>query len=188
MLPLRLALVLPAALILLAAQAPNVAPYYPTPFEVVTKMLEIGELKPGQTHYDLGSGDGRLVIMAARDFQAKSVGFEIDPQLITTSRRQITELGLDNQAEIRSQDLFTVDMSDVDLVTVYLLPAALKKLVPIFKRALKPGARVVSHDFPIENWEPEQTITLDNYTDPDDNWLHTIYLYRQTGPQTAEHQ
>ncbi len=167
----------------LPAQAPpgpgNVAPFYPTPMQVAVKMLEEAELKAGELHYDLGSGDGRLVFLAARTFGAKSVGFEIDAELVRSSRQQLEKLELGELAEIRQQDLFTADFSEVDVVTVYLLPRALARLKPMLEASLKPGARIISHDFPVEGWDPEKTLTVDNYDDPVDNWLHTVYVYRR---------
>ena len=174
----------------LLAQAPpgrgNVAPFYPTPMQVAVKMLQEAEIKAGELHYDLGSGDGRLVILAARNFGAKSVGFEIDSELINSSRRQLEKWELGELAEIREQDLFTADFSDVDVVTVYLLPRALARLKPILETSLKAGARIISHDFPVDGWDPEKTVTLDNYDDPVDNWLHTIYVYRRPAADTSQ--
>ena len=141
-------------------------------------MLEVGELKPNQLHYDLGSGDGRLVIIAAREFGARSVGYEIDEKLVAGSRKQIEELGLSELASIRQEDLYKADFTQVDLVTTYLLPRALALLRPHLEKQLKKGARVVSHDFYIDGWEPDETITVD-YEVEEDGLLHTIYIYRR---------
>src|SRR5690606_2160064 len=105
-----------------------VAPYFPTPMTVVALMLEAGGLEPGELHYDLGSGDGRFVIAAARDFGARSVGYELDEKLVKTSREFIAELELGDRAAIEQRDLFTADLTKPDVVTVYLLPRALALL------------------------------------------------------------
>lgn len=156
----------------------NVAPYYPTPMPVALQMLEVGELKPGELHYDLGSGDGRLVLLAARTFGARSVGYEIDSKLVAASRRRIAELELEALARIEDTDLYRADFSKPDLITVYLLPRALDMLRPLLEKSMKKGSLVVSHDFAIPGWDPDETITLDD--EPDiEGLLHTIYLYRR---------
>jgi SAM-dependent methyltransferase len=156
----------------------DLAPFYPTPPVVVEKMLSVGELRPGELHYDLGSGDGRVVIMAAQKFGAHSVGFEIDPKLIAQSRAEILRLDLQNLASILQQDLMTADFSKPDLITVYLLPDSNRKLAPLLERQMRHGTRVVSHDFAFLDWKPEKTITLDVAVDID-GLMHTIYLYRR---------
>ena len=175
------------ALTLAAAEAPkppsppvggNVAPYYPTPIEVAKRMLEAGELEPGQLHIDLGSGDGRLVILAAKNHGASSIGYELDPKLVESSRRQIDEMGLTEQATIIQQDLFQADLTEVDLLTVYLLPRALKMLRPILEHDLKKGARVVSHDFEIPVWEPVDRIDCDMENEVD-GLPHMLYVYQR---------
>lgn len=179
----RFAVLTMAALsVVFAAEHPkgegNVAPYYPTPVDVAARMLEAGELQPGELHYDLGSGDGRFVILAARDFGARSVGVELDSKLVASSRRRIAEMGLEDSASIIEQDLFTVDLSKPDLITVYLLPRALSILRPLLEEQGNPGLRVVSHDFRIQGWDPDETIMLDK-TNEIDGLPHTIYIYRR---------
>jgi len=156
----------------------NVAPYYPTPIEVAKRMLEVTELQPGELHMDLGSGDGRLVILAARNHQARSIGYELDPKLVLSSRRQIEEMGLSDLATIVEQDLFQADVSEVDVLTLYLLPRALGKLRPILERDLKKGARVVSHDFEVPDWEPVDRIDCDMENEVD-GLPHMLYLYHR---------
>ena len=178
--PILLALALAAAASAVAAEPAegNVAPYYPTPLSVARLMLEAGDLAPDELHYDLGSGDGRLVILAARDFAARSVGFEIDEKLVESSRRQIEEMEIGDLARIEQTDLFKADLSKPDLVTLYLLPRALKMLRPLLEKQLKAGARVVSHDFAIPGWDPDETIEAGE--DPEIEGLpHTIYVYRR---------
>ncbi len=155
-----------------------VAPYFPTPMEVAERMLEIGELQPGELHYDLGSGDGRIVILAAQKFGARSIGFEIDSALVERSRLRIEELNLTERASIAEEDLFKADFSKPDLITVYLLKLANAQLKPLFEQQLHEGARVVAHDFPIPDWEPEQTVRFEHESDYG-LAKHVLYLYRR---------
>jgi hypothetical protein len=156
----------------------DLGPYYPTPPIVVEKMLTLGELHRGELHYDLGSGDGRVVVMAAQKFGARSVGFEINPKLIEQSRAEILRFGLQDLASILHQDLMTADFSKPDLVTVYLLPASNGKLAPLLEKQMRPGTRVIAHDFAFPGWKAEKTITLDVAVDID-GLMHTVYLYRR---------
>lgn len=141
-------------------------------------MLELGELKAGQLHYDLGSGDGRLVIAAAKDFGARSVGFEIDQKLVDSSRQQIADLDLGSLASIESRDLFEADFSQPDLITVYLLPKALERLRPLLEKQMKPGSVVISHDFMVAGWKADEVVTIDEELEID-GLLHSIYIYRR---------
>ena len=161
-----------------AAKPEDLAPFYPTPPIVVEKMLALGELRAGELHYDLGSGDGRVVILAAQKIGARSVGFEINPKLIDQSRAEILRLNLQNLASILQQDLMTADFSKPDLITVYLLPASNRKLAPLLESQMRRGTRVVAHDFAFPDWEPQKTVTLDVAVDID-GLMHTIYLYRR---------
>lgn len=158
--------------------AEKVAPYYPSPLPVVTQMLELGELKAGQLHYDLGSGDGRLVIAAARNYGARSVGYEIDTKLVDSSRKQIERLELTELARIESQDLFEADFSKPDLITVYLLPRALKRLQPLLEEQMKPGSIVVSHDFQIPGWTPDESFEIDEEVELE-GLPHEVHIYRR---------
>ena len=157
---------------------PNLAPYFPTPTKVVKAMLELGELQPGELLYDLGSGDGRIVIMAAQTFGARAVGFEIDPKLVHQSRQRLVKRKLTDLADIEEQDLMTADFSKPDLVTVYLLPASNDKIQPFLEEQMKPGSRIISHDFTFRGWTPEKEITVH---DPNDEEIptHKVYLYRR---------
>ena len=156
----------------------KVAPYYPTPMEVVATMLDAAELQPGETLVDLGSGDGRIILAAARDYGARAIGYEIDDALVKTSRRRISEMELGARAEIRQQDLFAADLGDADVVTVYLLPRAMKRLEPILEQSLKKGARVISHDFTFPTWKPDEVIPLDEVQELD-GLTHSVYVYRR---------
>ena len=133
----------------------HVAPFVPTPPEVMSRMLELAEIKQGDVLYDLGSGDGRIVVAAAKKFGIRAVGFEIDPGLVKDSRQFVKQAGLEELVEIREQDIRTVDFSPASVVTMYLYPAANLRLRPVLMRELKPGSRVISHDFGMGNWKPD---------------------------------
>jgi protein-L-isoaspartate O-methyltransferase len=171
------------SLILLAAAAvaqdapptgEKLAPYYPTPESIVDRMLEVGQLKAGEKMFDLGSGDGRIVIMAARKYHADSTGVELDTDLYIASENKIKQLGLQKTARIVHADILKQNYSSANLITVYLLPESNIKLQPILEAQLKPGTRVVAHDFGIGTWTPTKTITI-----PDDGEgrSHTLFLY-----------
>ena len=152
----------------------KLAPYYPTPETVVIKMLQMGGLKAGEKMFDLGSGDGRIVIMAAQKFHADATGIEMDKDLYTQRTEKIRKLGLEKNARIINGDLFKQDYSSADLLTVYLLPASNSKVAPMLEKQLKKGTRVVSHDFEFP-WAPEKVETIE---DDGEGRSHTLYLYR----------
>ncbi len=159
-----------------AQDAEKLAPYYPTPDTIVQKMLELGALKPGEIMYDLGSGDGRIVIMAAQKFRARAVGIELDRDLCKISTDKIRKLKLEKDAQIVNGDLLKQDYSSADLVTVYLLPGFIDKVQPLLDAQLKKGARIVSHDFEFKNWTPEKVV---NIADDGEGRSHTLFLYRK---------
>jgi SAM-dependent methyltransferase len=148
-------------------QSKKIVPFVPTPQEVVDKMIELAGVKKGDTVYDLGSGDGRIVITAAKK-GARAVGFEVDGDLIKESRENIRKAGVQNLAEIRQQDILTVDLSAASVVTMYLLPDVNLKLKPNLLSQLKPGSRVVSHAFDMGDWQPDKTERVNG---------RTIYLW-----------
>jgi protein-L-isoaspartate O-methyltransferase len=175
----RFLLVVSAACGTLAAQEGGaiIAPYYPTPETIVEKMLQLGGLKAGEKMYDLGSGDGRIVIMAAQKFRAEAVGVELDKNLWKQSTAKILKLGLDKSARIVNGDLLKQNYSSADLVTVYLLPESIdNKVQPILDKQLKKGARVVAHDFEFKNWKAEK---IENIPDDGEGRSHSLYLYRK---------
>jgi len=141
----------------------KIVPFVPTPQEVVDKMIELGGVKKGDTVYDLGSGDGRIVITAAKK-GARAVGFEIDGDLVKESRENIQKAGVENLAEIRQQDILTVDLSAASVITMYLLPDVNLKLRPNILSQLKPGSRVVSHAFDMGDWKPDRTERINGRT------------------------
>ena len=154
----------------------KLAPYYPTPPSIVQKMLETGGLKAGEKMFDLGSGDGRIVIMAAQRFKANATGVELDPSLARQSSEEIRRSKLEATARIIQGDILTQDYSSADLVTAYLLPKAMQLVRPILEKQLKKGARVVAHDFEMTGWTPEKVETIE---DDGEGRSHTIYLYRR---------
>lgn len=159
------------------ADGGKLAPYYPTPETIVQKMLQLGGLKAGEKMFDLGSGDGRIVIMAAQKFHADATGVELDRDLSRQSMAKIQKLGLEKTARVINGDLLKQNYSSADLVTVYLLPESIDKQVqPLLEKQLKKGARVVAHDFEFKAWTPEK---VENIPDDGEGRSHTLYLYRK---------
>lgn len=151
----------------------NLAPYVPSPQPIVERMLEAADLKPGEVVYDLGCGDGRIVVTAAREFHAHAVGVELSEKLVEMATDSIKRLGLANSARIIHGNLLNVDLSDADVVTLYLLTSSNERLKPNLEKSLKPGARVVSHDFQVRGWKPERVDEVYVY-----NRTHKIYVYK----------
>lgn len=146
------------------AQKPNLdVPYVPTSQSVVNAMLDLAELKAGEVHYDLGCGDGRIVITAAQR-GAKATGIDLDPQRIKEANENAEKAGLKGKVTFIEGDLFDFDFSTADVLTLYLLPSVNLKLRPKILKELKPGTRVVSHAFDMGDWEPEKEITVDGST------------------------
>jgi ribosomal protein L11 methylase PrmA len=145
-------------------------------------MLELAQVSTGDLLYDLGSGDGRIVIAAAKRYGAKAVGFEIDPALVTLSRRNIREAGVEHLAEIRQEDVRNVDLSPASVVTMYLYPSANLRLRATIRRQLKAGSRVVSHNSNMGDWKPDR---VEQMTDSA-GFLRTIYLWRLRGRETEK--
>ncbi len=142
------------------------AAYVPTPEPIIRRMLEMAEVKPGETLYDLGSGDGRIVVIAARDFGARAIGIEIDQGLVSLSRRNIEAQNLKDNATIVKGDFYNASLRDADVVTLYLRQNTNDRLGAKFKKELRPGARVVSYTFVMTGWNPTKV----------DNESH-IYVY-----------
>jgi precorrin-6B methylase 2 len=151
-----------------------IAPFVPTPQEVVERMLELAEIKPGDILYDLGSGDGRIVITAAGKYGIKASGFELNPALVKKSRDNIQQAGLEALAEIHEQDIRTVDLSGASVLTLYLYPGANLRLRQAIMSQLKPGARVISHDFAMGSWKPDRVERVKDSS----GLVRTLYLWR----------
>ena len=175
-----LSLVLVAPSIGLLANDREEIPYVPTPIEVVDKMLDLAGVKKGDVVYDLGSGDGRIVIRAAKKYGVRGVGIEMDRMLLDKARKDAKAAGVSHLVEFRAEDAMKTDLSKATVVTLYMLPWFNEAMQPNFKKYLKPGARIVAHDFGIGGWEPDRTEKL---ADPEQKiggliHYHTLYLWR----------
>ena len=159
-----------------AAWTRREVPFVPTPPEVVDRMLELARVKGGDMVYDLGSGDGRIVIRAAKRYGVKGVGVEIDPDLVRLARDNAAREGVAHLVEFRAEDALAVDVTAATVVTLYMLPEFNARLRPILQRQLKAGSRVVSHDFDIEGWRPDKVEHIYG------GWHHTHTLYLWTVP------
>ena len=148
----------------------SVAPFVPSPEEVIRKMLDMAQPTQGEILYDLGCGDGRIVVIAARDYLMKAVGIEMREDLAAKAQEEIKKSNLEGKAEIIQANLFDVDLSKADVVTLYLTTGGNKKLKPKFEKELRLGSRVVSHDFAIPRWNPMET--------SDEPKGPKIYLYK----------
>jgi cyclopropane fatty-acyl-phospholipid synthase-like methyltransferase len=162
------------------ADFPEEIPFVPTPLEVVDKMLEMAQVKKGDVLYDLGSGDGRIVIRAAKQYGVRAVGIEMDQILLQKARQDAKAAGVSHLVEFRAEDALQTDVSRATVVTLYMLPWFNEKIQPNLKRNLKPGARIVAHDFAIEGWQPDKTQKLPNPERKAGGYVHyhTLYLWR----------
>lgn len=148
--------------------------FVPTPQEVVDKMLEMADVKKDDVVYDLGCGDGRIVVTAAKKFGAHGVGVDLDPERIKDSQANVKKNGVEKLVEIRQGDALKVkDIGKATVVTLYMLPEFNRRLVPILKKELKPGSRIVSHDYRLGDWEPEKHVTIQG---PERE--HTLYYWK----------
>jgi tRNA G37 N-methylase Trm5 len=155
------------------AQEGKIVPYVPTPQEIVDRMLEMAQVKKGDVLYDLGSGDGRIVVTAAKKYGVRAIGFEIDPERIKESHANIKKAGVEKLVEIRQQDIRTVDLSGATVLTMYLLPEVNLMIRPNIWKQMKPGSRVVSHDFDMGDWKPLKAEKVKDNS----NWDHDLYLW-----------
>ena len=165
---MRNAFLLSAVLVFSAAGSPQSAPerypdvpYVPSPEEVVERMLKLAEVHDGDIVYDLGCGDGRIVIMAAQKFGATATGVDIDPERIKEARANAEKAGVTDKTKFVLGDLFEADIHPATVVTLYLLPSVNEKLKPKLLKDLKPGTRVVSHSFDMGDWKPDKTENID---------------------------
>jgi SAM-dependent methyltransferase len=161
---LFLALALASAPRICAQNAPLHAPdvpYVPSPEAVVNAMLKLADVHKGDVVYDLGCGDGRIVIAAAKDFGARGVGVDINPERIKEATENAKKAGVAAQVTFREGDLFTADLSGATVVTLYLLPSVNLKLKPKLLHDLKRGTRVVSHSFDMGDWKPDKETEVD---------------------------
>ena len=145
--------------------------WVPTPQPVVDKMLELAKVKKKDLVYDLGCGDGIIVVTAAKRYGCKAIGYDIDPQRVKESKARVKKAKVGKLVKIEEADVFTLDLSKASVVTLYLLPSLNVKLVPQLKK-LKPGSRIVSHDFDMEGYKPDKVVTVKGPTRE-----HTVYLW-----------
>jgi Methyltransferase domain len=139
-------------------------PYVPTPTPVVNEMLRIANVKKNDVLYDLGSGDGRIVITAAQKFGTRGVGIDIDPQRIKEANQNAKKAGVTDRVQFRQQNLFETDFSNATVVTLYLLPDINLRLRPRLLSQLKPGTRIVSHAFDMGDWKPQRVVKVGGQT------------------------
>jgi ribosomal protein L11 methylase PrmA len=157
--------------------APDLAPYVPTPMVVVDKMLEMANVTKTDILYDLGCGDGRIVITAAKKYGTRGVGIDLEPERIKESNAYAKQAGVEDLVEFRLQDVMKSDISEATVVTLYLLPESNAILRPILEEQLKDGARVVSHNYHMPDWQAREI----GYTEvtSGDGEVHTIFVYKK---------
>ena len=160
-----------------AGQSQSLAPFVATPPDVVDRMLTMARTGPDDVVYDLGCGDGRIVIAAALKFRAHGVGVDIDPALIARARANAKAAGVEDRVAFRVQDAMTVDVSEATIVTLYLLSASNVKLRPLLTEQLIPGSRIVAHNYPMGDWQPE---SVQSFTDAAGT-RRTLYLWTVDG-------
>ena len=146
--------------------------YYPTPPETVAEMLRLAHIQKGDVLYDLGSGDGRIPIAAAQQFGIRAVGIEIDPKLVAEAQAKAREAGVSELVQFRNEDMFRVNVSEATVVTLYLSEKLNVLLRPKLLSELRPGARILSHDFRMGDWKPEQTVRV-----PWGKLYRTVYVW-----------
>jgi hypothetical protein len=146
--------------------------YYPTPPETVDEMLRMAKIKKGDVLYDLGSGDGRIPIAAAKQYGIRAVGIEIDPKLVTEAAENAKQAGVSELVRFRNEDMFRVDVSEATIVTLYLSEKLNVLLRPKLLGELRPGSRILSHDFRMGDWQPEQIVRV-----PWGKLYRTVYLW-----------
>jgi precorrin-6B methylase 2 len=154
-------------------QRPLDVVFVPTPQDVVEKMLELAEVKQSDLLYDLGCGDGRIVVTAAKKYGCRAVGYDLDPQRVKEALENVRRNNVGHLVRIEQRDIFTLDLSEANVITLYLLPSLNVKLIPQLEK-LKPGSRIVSHAFDMETVVPDKVLTL---TSEQDSTERSIYLW-----------
>jgi SAM-dependent methyltransferase len=150
--------------------------YWPTPQEVVDKMLDMAKVTRNDVVYDLGCGDGRIVVTAGKKYGAKAVGVDIDPVRVQEALARVKAAKVEGLVTIRKEDMFKTDLTGASVVTLYLNDKANLALMPILKKSLKPGSRVVSQTWDMGDWKPDRTIVVDGI-DEKENTRHKYTLY-----------
>ncbi len=151
-------------------------PYDPTPQPVVEEMLKLADVKPDDVVYDLGCGDGRIVVTAAKIYGVRAVGVDLDPERVRESEENVRINGVEHLVTIRHENIFDTDFSEATVVMLYLYPSVNLALKPILLEKLKPGSRIVSHAFDMGEWEPDEVVTVDYQDAP-----YEIFLWRIPG-------
>lgn len=159
-------------------------PYVPTPQRVVDEMLSLARVTSRDFVVDLGSGDGRIVITAAQKFGARGKGYDIDGELVERSNNNARKLKLERRVRFEQRDVLQADLREATVVTLYLLPEMMRSLQDKFMKELKPGTRIVSHDFDFSGWKPDRSVNLelDEKYDLTGSWTSTIHLWTVPGP------
>jgi hypothetical protein len=152
--------------------------YYPTPTETVDEMLRMAKINKGDVLYDLGSGDGRIPIAAAKQYGIRAVGIEIDPKLVAEAEETARQEGVSHLVRFRNEDMFRVDVTEATIVTLYLSEKLNVLLRPKLLTELRPGSRILSHDFRMGDWKPEQTVRV-----PWGKLYRTVYLWTVPSPK-----
>jgi ribosomal protein L11 methylase PrmA len=147
--------------------------YVGTPYDLVSKMLQMAKVKKEDLVYDLGCGDGRMLVLAAKKYGCRAVGYDIDPERVRAARENVARNNVENLVKIELADMFTLDLSKADVFPLYLLPEMNRKLLPQFDK-LKPGSRIVCHDYDLEGIITDTTI---DFVSNEDNAHHTVSLY-----------
>jgi protein-L-isoaspartate O-methyltransferase len=167
------------------AQELSKLPYVPTPQVVVDEMLKLAKVAPGDHVIDLGSGDGRMIITAARNFKASGLGVDIDAKLVDLANKQAKAGGVADRVRFVEQDMFKADIGPATVVTLYVMPDFMEKLRPKLLSELKPGARIVAHDYYINGWYPDQRLTLTVPEKVKANGTDKAYIYLWVVPAMA---
>jgi SAM-dependent methyltransferase len=157
----------------LRERSQSMAPYVTSPQPIVDRMLDMADVKPGETVYDLGCGDGRVLVTAAQKYKAKAVGVELSEKLVEMTTDLVKRLGLQDQIKVLHGHLLDINLSDADVVTIYLETSSNELLRPNLEKYLKAGSRVVSHDFEVRGWKPVKVDKMEAY-----NRDHLIFLYQ----------
>ena len=183
------------ALLPLVAQGADVdrtgGPYVPTPPVVVEAMLKLANVGPKDYVIDLGSGDGRIVLQAATQYKAGGLGVDIDPELVERANASARKLGVADRVQFKVQDVLTADVSRATVMTLYLLPGMMASLQKKLLAELKPGTRIVSHDFTFDKWQPDRSITVETQEkyQMSGSWTSDVHLWVVPGPaQSAKLQ
>ena len=173
----RMFLLLALVVVSRSSFAQDTIPFVPSPMHVVNRMIEVAELKQSDILYDMGSGDGRIVIEAAKRYGVRGVGIDLNPDLVAKARENAKNEGVSHLVEFRAQDGLTVDISEATVVTLYMFKWFNNALRPKLQQ-LKPGARVIAHDFDIDDWKPTR---IESVKQPDDGSDYaesrTLYIW-----------